>query len=169
MWESISFLFAMILVITILNCAIFGLFYSILIRITSRAARLIIPALVMLAGYLLMMKADPANLIIGAHFFVAPMAVLLSVVFIPGLADPATDLTRILIGNFFVSVIAVVMWGLVLASEFLNTLQYYQNLPLSNGITYACVIVFDIVLAVIIFKRLRGGRRYPVRVRKESE
>lgn len=170
MWESISSLFAIILVVTAVNVAVLVLVRAIVTRMPGRAAQILIPVLVMLAGYLLLMKADPTNLLLGTHFFVAPMAVLLAAVIIPGLADPVTEFTRILLGDFFLTIIAVVVLGFFIASQYLNTIQYYQNMALSNGITYACVILFDFVLAVVLFKLMRRGRRkYPVRAGKKSE
>ena len=166
MLESLLYLCAIVLVVTTVNLAVFGVVCFLIRRIAHRAVRVIIPVLVVLAGYCMLMKADPANLIIGTHFFVAPMAVLLLALLIPGLADPFTDLTRVILGDFFVSIIAVVVLGFVISSQYLNTVQYYQNLALSNGITYAGVIVFDLVLAFVIFRLMRRERRkYPVRVK----
>jgi hypothetical protein len=169
MWESISTLFAIILVITVVNLVILGLVYAIVKRIPWQSARIIIPALVMLAGYLLLMKADPANLILGTHFFVLPMSVLISVFLIPGLADPETNFSRILICDFFASFIAVIVLGFFIAYQYLNTPQYYKNLAFSNGITYASVIAFDFMLAIVLFRLMRAERRYPVRAGKKNE
>jgi hypothetical protein len=169
MWDSISSLFAIILVVFLVNGAVMCLIYTVVRRIPGRAARLVIPVLVMLAGYLVLMKADPANLILGSHFFVLPMAILLSAFLIYGLADPATGFTRIMLGDFFATLIAVMVLGFVLSSGYLNTLPYYRNLALSNGLTYAGIIVFDLLLAIILFKLMREGKRtYPVRVREET-
>jgi hypothetical protein len=169
MWVSVSSLFAIILVITLFNMGLLALVYALIRRIPNRAVQILLPVLVMLAGYLVLMKADPTNLILGTHFFVAPMTVLLVVLLIRGLADPASEFTRILVGDFLLSVIAVIVLGFVTYSQYLNTIQYYRNMALSNGITYACVIVFDFVLATVLFRLMRRGkRRYPVRA-KESE
>jgi hypothetical protein len=170
MWESISSLFAIILVITVVNLVILVLTWAMMKRITNQVVQTSIPALVMVAGYLLLMNADPANLILGTYFFVAPMAILIAAGIVPGPADPDTVFTRILIGDFFLSFIVIVVLGFVISSHYLNTPQYYQNMAVSNGITYACVIVFDTVLAMVIFKRMRGKKNgYPVRVREINE
>ena len=80
-----------------------------------------------------------------------------------------TGFTRIMLGDFFATLIAVMVLGFVISSEYLNTLPYYRNLALSNGMTYACIIVFDLLLAIILFKLMREGKRkYPVRVREEA-
>jgi len=170
MWASITFLFAIILVITAVNLAVLYLVHAVIKRITNRAAQTVIPVLVMLGGYLVLMKADPANLILGTHIVIAPMAVLIAVFLIPGPADPADGFTRILLTDFFLSIIAVIVLGFVISSQYLNTVQYYRNLALSNGITYACVFAFDLVLAIVLFKLMRRPkRRYPVRVANKSE
>jgi hypothetical protein len=168
MWGSILSLFAIILVVFLINILILSLIYAIIKRFTNRAAQISIPLLVMLTGYLILMNADPANLILGTHFFVLPMTLLIAVFLIPGLADPLTGFTRILLGDLFATIIAIVILGFVISSEALNTLQYYRNMPLSNGITYAGVIVFDLVLAIVLFKLMRKRKGYPVRAREES-
>jgi hypothetical protein len=169
MWESISSLFAIILVITVLNCILLGLVAAILHTVPGRPARLLLPALVMVGGYLVLMKADPANLLLGTCIFVLPMAVLLAFSLISGLADPVTDFTRVLLGDFFCSIITVMVLGFIISSRYLNTVQYYENMALSNGITYACVFVFDIMLAILLFTLMRRKRnRYPVRAKKEE-
>ena len=170
MWESISFLFAEILIITVINLAVLGLVWFIVNRITSRAVQVLIPALVMLIGYLILMKADPANLLLGTHIFIIPMAVLITAILVNGLADPTRDFTNLFLVDFFLSIIAVVVLGFVISSQYLNTIQYYQNIALSNGITYAWVIVFDIVLANVLFSLMRRKRnRYPIRVREKPK
>ncbi|MCK9580806.1 MAG: hypothetical protein M0Q92_10215 [Methanoregula sp.] len=160
-------MFAIILIVIIVNAGILGLVYAIVKRIQNRAVQIIIPVMVMLAGYLIMMDATPANLIIGTYFFVVPMAVLIPthLNYIP--ADSTTGFTRIFLCDFFLSIIAVTALGYVISSQYLNTIQYYQNLTLSNGMTYACIIIFDIVLAIILFGIMdRKRSRYPVRAGK---
>jgi hypothetical protein len=167
MWDSISSLFAIILVVFLINLAMLSLILGIMNRIPNRTVQILVPVLVMLAGYLLLMRADPANLILGTHVFVLPMTILLSVRLIPGLADPSTGFTRLILGDFFATIIAVIGLGFVISSGYLNTLQYYRNMAFSNAITYACVIVFYLLLAILIFKLMREGKRtYPVRNRE---
>jgi hypothetical protein len=164
MWEQVSVLFGIILIIIVGNLLVLGLISAITRRITNRALHLVIPALVMLAGYLLMMDATPENLIIGTYFFVVPMAVLISFRLIPPPADQATGFSRIYLCDFFLTILVVLLQGIVIASRYLNTPQYYQHMALSNGITYICVIASDLVLAAILFRIMgRKRNRYPVR------
>jgi hypothetical protein len=165
MWEPLSVLFAISLVVTVINLIVFSIIYTILKKTTSRFARIIIPVLVILAGYFLLMKADPANLVVGTYFFIAPMAVLISVYHIPGLVDPATGFEKILICDIMVTVIGVIFLGYVISTQYLNTPQYYRNMALSNAITYCSVIVLDIVLAIILFRIMSRRKGYPVRGR----
>lgn len=161
MWEATSTLLGIILVITLVNLCIFGVVHRILQHTTSRAIHAGLPLLVMAAGYLISMNADPANLIIGTYFFVAPMVVLMAADFIPGLADPVQDFTRVFLCNFFQVIIAVIFLGFVISSQYLNTAQYYRNIAVSNAITYLFIAVFDLILAVIIFSLMRARRTYP--------
>jgi hypothetical protein len=169
MWEQVSVLFGIILIIIVVNLLILGLISALIRRITNRALHLVIPALVMLAGYLPMMGATPENLIIGTYFFVIPMAVLIASRLMYGSAGPASGFSRICLVDFFLSILVVLLQGFVIASRYLDTPQYYQHMALSNGITYACVIAFDIVLAAILFRIMgRTRNRYPVRAGKEG-
>jgi len=169
MWEQVSVLFGIILIIIVVNLLILGLISALISRITNRALHLVLPALVMLAGYLPLRDATPENLIIGTYFFVIPMAVLIASRLIPGPADPAAGFSGICLCDFFLSILVVLLQGFVIASRYLDTPQYYQHMALSNGITYACVIVSDILLAAVLFRIMgRKRNRYPVRAGKDE-
>lgn len=167
MFDYLIQLCAILLIITALNLVVLCIAWAVTGRIISRAGKLVVPLLVMFAGYLLLMKADPANLVLGTYFFVLPMVLLIVVVMDPRPDDPEPPLTRLIIADVFATIIAVVVLGFVLSSGSLNTLQYYRNMALSNAMTYAGVIVFDLILAVVLFGLMQMRSRRPVRSQKE--
>ena len=167
MFDYFLQLCAILLIITALNLIVLASGWFITQRISRRAGQVLVPLFVMLAGYLLLMKADPANLVLGTHFFVLPMALLLVVLADPHPEDPESPLTRLILADVFATIIAVVVLGFVLSSGSLNTVQYYRTMAFSNAMTYLGVFVFDLILALLLFGLMRMGRRYPVQELKE--
>lgn len=163
MWETTSTFLGIIAVITLVNLGVFGIVLFILRHTTGRAIHAGLLLMVMAAGYAVSMNADPANLIIGTYFFIAPMAVLLAAYVIPGLADPGQDLTLVFLVDLIHSVISVIVLGFVISSRYLDTVQYYRDIPVSSAMAYASVAVFDLILAVILFSLIKARRRYPSR------
>jgi hypothetical protein len=126
--------------------------YSILKRTTNRVIHVGIPAILLLLGFILLMRFDASLLIFGSLLFVAPMAALIPPLVIPGLIDPETGLDRILICNIFVSIfgagllIAFALSGLSMVPE------VFWHTPLSNAIIFAGVIILDTLFAFLIYR-----------------
>ncbi|NMB78068.1 MAG: hypothetical protein GYA23_03110 [Methanomicrobiales archaeon] len=135
MLDTLLQLSAILLIITALNLIVLWVAWTVTQHIRNRPGKILVPLLVILAGYLLLMNADPANLVLGTHFFVLPMVLLLVILADPHPDDPESPLTRLILADVFATIIAVLVLGFVLSSGSLNTIQYYRNMVFSNAMT----------------------------------
>ena len=127
-------------------------------RTKNRFLQMGIPALVLLPGYLLLMRMDAQTMIFLSIFFVGPMAALIPSLVIPDLVKGESALDHILICYIVVAVFGAVLlfafsWsGLSMAPE------VYWHTPLSNALVFTGVVILDILVAVFMYGMIKAYR-----------
>ncbi len=163
-----GFLFMVVLfeiVACLMGVVLLSFGFAIISRTKNRMIRLVLPALVMAAGFVLFMPIDAPMLLVGALIFVVPMAVLIPPFVFSHWFGEDVRFSRILICDILVSVVGICLPYLLVWSGLSMVPEMYWHTPLSNGAVYACAIALDIGLAAIIYRGLGwGGIRYPGRI-----
>jgi len=146
-----------VIIAGILGVVLLSLVYAILSRTNNRMIRIGLTAVVMGAGFLLLMPLDAPMLLVGALVFVVPMAVLIPpFVDFPRSGDDVR-FTRVLTCDILVSAVGASLPFLLVLSGLSMVPALYWHTPLSNGAVYACVIALDILLATLIYHGLGWG------------
>ena len=132
--------------------------YSLLKRTTNRVLHRVIPAILLLLGFLLLMRFDASLLIFGSLLLVAPIAALIPPLVIPRLIDPESGLDRILICYILVSIFGAVLLFAFSLSGLSMVPEVFWHTPLSNAIIFAGVIILDTLFAFFIYRIMRAFR-----------
>ncbi len=138
-------------------------FYEVLKETTSRAAHLIMPALFIVAGCLVSVWFEPGTMVFGSHFVIIPMTILIGLFLLPAPVNPAAEINRLILCHILVCVITLIATTCLVGSYSLMTAEYHKNLVLSNGITYTCIVAFDLVLAIGVFRFLHSRNILPLK------
>lgn len=150
----------------IMGVVLLSLVYAVLRRTKNRTVRVGLPALVMAAGFLLLMRLDAPMLLVGALIFVVPVAVLIPpFVFSDWFGgDVKLKFTRILICYLLVALVGVFLPFLLVSSGLSMVPAIFWHTPLSNALVYVCVIALDVGLAAGIYRGLGWGGVMPRQV-----
>ena len=149
----------------IVGIVLLALVYAVISRTKNRTIRLVLPTLVMVAGFLFLMPNDAPMLLVGALVFVVPMAVLIPPFVFSHWFGDDVRFTRILICDLLVSAIGVCLPHLFVWSGLSMVPAIFWYTPLSNGIIYACVIALNVGLAAGVYQMFGwrdgvSGKRY---------
>lgn len=129
---------------------------SLLKRTTRRSIRLGVPAVLLGAGFLLLMRLDAPLVIFGSIVLVAPAAALLPTLVIPGPGDPGPD--RILVNYITVAVFNAGLLFVFMLSGLSMDPGIFWHTPLSNAIIFACVLLLDTLFALLVYRIMQGIR-----------
>jgi hypothetical protein len=137
--------------------------YLILKRTTRRSTRLLIPAIVLVLGFIPMMRFDLDLLVLSSFLVVGPVAALIPNCVLPERTPPESRFTRIVI-----CYIAVTLFGMVAILGYFWPVrsmvrEFYVSSPLSNAIIYAGIFALDtgfsffIYLFIVTYREGQGG------------
>ena len=129
--------------------------YTLMKRTTNRIIRQAIPAVTLLAGFLLVMRSDAWDLTFGSLLLVAPMAALIPPIITPNLTTPESGLDRILICYVLVSGFTVMLFFAFLWSGLFMVPEVFWHTPLSNAAVFAGVVIPDTLFAFFIYRILK--------------
>jgi len=132
--------------------------YNLMKRTTNRIIHQAIPPVMLLVGFLLLMRFDTSLLISGSLLLVAPMAALIPPLIIPSLIDPESGLDRILICYIFVSIFTVVLLFAFSWSGLSMVPEVYWHTPLSNAAVFAGVVILDTLFAFFTYRIMKAVR-----------
>lgn len=139
------------IVACLMGVVLLSIVYAVLSRTKTPMIRLGLPALVMAAGFLLVMQIDVPMLLVGALIFVAPMAVLIPPFVFSDWFGGDVWFTRILICDILVAVVGVFLPHLLVSSGLSMVPAIFWHTPFSNALVYACVVALDVGLAAGIY------------------
>jgi hypothetical protein len=143
--------------------------YTLMKRTTNRIIHQAIPAVMLLAGFLLLMRFDASLLIFGSLLLVAPMAALIPPLVIPSFTNPESGLDRILICYIFVSIFTAVLLFTFSWSGLSMVPEVFWHTPLSNAVIFTGVFVLDSLVAFFIYRIMQAIRpAHPSAERKTS-
>jgi hypothetical protein len=132
--------------------------WSLMKKTTSRIIHQAIPAVLLPAGFLLLMRFDASLLIFGSVLLVAPMAALIPPLVIPDLTDAESGLDDILICYIFVSIFTAILLFAFSWSGVSMVPEVYGHTPLSNVAVFAGVVILDTLCAFFIYPITKAVR-----------
>ena len=141
--------------------------HSILKRTARRIIRLGVPIMVLIAGFLLLMRLDASLIIFGSILFSAPMAALIPTLVIPDLTDPESGPDRIIVCYIAVSLFTAVLLFAFFLSGLSMVPAVFWHTPTSNAIIFAGVFILDLPFAFLLFGIMRRVR--PAHSRKPGK
>ena len=117
--------------------------YLILKRTDNRHIRLLLPAMVLLPGFILLMHFDLDLLILASFLVVGPVAALMPNCILPELTPPGLRFARVMI-----CYLAVTLFGIVVVLAYFwparsLVREFFLHTPVSNVIIYACIVALD--------------------------
>lgn len=145
-----GFLFLVILlqiIAFLIGVVLLSVVYAVISRTKNRMVHLLLPPLVMGAGFLFLMPNDAPMLLVGALIFVVPMAVLIPPFVFSNRFGEKIRFTRILICDLMVSVVGVFLPYLLVSSRLSMIPAIFWHTPLSNGLIYGGLIALNVGLA----------------------
>ena len=157
-WGLLFFIFGLFI---LFSAAILSVVYTLMTWTTNRTLQLLIPIVVLAAGFYFLRKADPATFVFLSLVGVIPMTILIAAFFIPGLADPSNRFYRILTCE----VICTLFGGIfsIFFAEFTRLWIPWQT-PLTNVIDFLGLIALNFVLAVGVFLVMKKLEIFPSRI-----
>jgi hypothetical protein len=131
-------------------------------RTARRIIRLGVPIMVLIAGFLLLMRLDALLIIFGSILFSALMAALIPALVIPDLIDPASGpdriLDRILICYIAVSLFTAFLLFVFSLSGLSMVPAVFWHTTQSNAIIFAGVFILDSLAAFFLFRIMQWVR-----------
>jgi hypothetical protein len=138
--------------------------YLILKRTTRRGTRLLIPAMVLVLGFIPMMQFDLDLLVLASFLVIGPVAALIPNCVAPERTPPESRFFRVVICYVMVTLFGmaiILAWFWPVRSM---VREFYQHSLLSNAIIYAGVIALDtafslfIYFFIVTYREGQGGR-----------
>jgi hypothetical protein len=125
--------------------------YLLLKRTENRRIRLLMPAMVLVLGFLLLMHFDLDLLILASFLVVGPVAALMPNCIVPELTPPGLRFARVVI-----CYLAVTLFGIVFVLAYYWPArplirEFFLHAPLSSAIIYAGIFVLDMVFSFFIY------------------
>ena len=138
--------------------------YLILKRTTRRDIRLLIPALVLLLGFIPMMQFDTDLLVLASFLVIGPVAALIPNCVLPERTPPESRFARVVI-----CYISVTLFGMVCILGYFWPVRslvraFFPHSLLSSAIIYAVIFALDTVfslfiyLFIVTYREGQGGR-----------
>jgi hypothetical protein len=121
-------------------------------RTTRRIIRQGVPIMILIAGFLLLMRLDASLIIFGSILFSAPMAALIPTLVIPDLIDPGSGPDRVLICYIAVSLFTAILLFAFSLSGLSMVPAVFWHTPQSNAILFAGVFILDLLAAFFLFR-----------------
>lgn len=145
------------IVACIMGVVLLSVVYAVLSRTKNRMICIGLPALVMAAGFALLMSIDTPMLLVGALIFAVPVAVIIPPFVFSDWFGEDVRFTRILICDILVSAVGIFLPFFLVWSGLSMVPVLFWHTPLSNGLVYACVVALDVGLAACVYRGLGWG------------
>lgn len=147
------FLFALYsLVPMVLGTGLLTVGYFLLKRIKSRQYRLVIPLIVIFAGYLVLYQSERTSLFILSLIFAGSMAVLLPPFLFPSPRDSESRFVPILVNFILVSIFTNILVYLFITSTLYWDPEFTSHNLLSTAKIYFGITVLDIIFASLVYR-----------------
>lgn len=163
-----GFAVQLLFLLFMINMITFGFFYLVLQGVQKQAERAIVIAVIVTAGLLILAMAGQSPVMFFEFFLISPVAVLVPVYFIPGVADRTTGFARVLACQILVTIIGAVCLLLVTAAYMSNPSPYAHDLIGKNLILYICVLVGGSLLTMLLLRIMRDRNIFPAKTTEKT-
>jgi len=136
--------------------------YLILKRTTNRIIQIGILAIILLAGFLLIMPWDPEPFVFVSFLCIGPIATLLPVYIVPDLTIKESRFISIVISYFGVIFFEILLTFTVLIRNSTLFHEFLMQTPLSYIMMYLGILILDTSFAYFVYvfmKSLREGQQ----------
>ena len=153
-------------VVALPTAGILFIIYLFLVRTTNRIIQIGVPALVILAGFLLWADTSTSFFIFVSIYFVVPATVIIPAFVFPGLVNQKTRFTRILACDLLLSTFWVILVVFFVEPHDLWFPGHSGLSPLYNEIIVVFLIAMDLLFAFGVLRALKHGETVAAKIQE---